>query len=216
MSSLCPFFKEECHGNQCKMWHNEECLIVAFLQRIQEGIPTPEEAIPSPQEPIERTGMFLHREEEDAPEWLKIATPKTIAEDIIEFKDKEFPEQHTGVTLRARSDFRNVLRHYWSEKDVEKFLMPSAIQRKIEKGEMLAEGALLRKQELEKKARLENEKEELPSLISQFVEWSRLRSIKRATLPDVEAFVLEKEIDILKETKRTICTMGNAQLKSRQ
>ena len=37
MENLCPFFKEECHGHQCMMWKNEECLIVAFLQNVQES-----------------------------------------------------------------------------------------------------------------------------------------------------------------------------------
>jgi hypothetical protein len=206
------------------MWHNEECLIVAFLQRIQEaflqqiqeGIPTSEEAVPSPQEPIERADMILHREEQEAPEWLKTATPKTIAEEIIEFKEKEFPEQHIGVTLRARSEFHNLLRHYWSEKGVEKLFLPSEISMKIQKAEMLAETELLRKEQAEKKERLEKEKEELPSLVSQYVDWARLRSIKRATLTDVESFVLDKDIDILKETKRAIFIMANAKLKSRQ
>jgi hypothetical protein len=208
METLCPFFKENCHGNQCAMWHNEECVIVAFLRRIQEGMITSEETMPSSEEPIERTGMVLHREEEEAPEWLKIATPKALAEEIIEFKEKEFPKEHIG--------FHRVSRFYWSEKGVQEFLMPPEISIKIHRAEMLAETELLRKEQAEKRERLEKEKEELPSLVSQFVDWSRLRSLKRATLADVEVFVLDKDIDILKETKRAIFSMANAKLKSKQ
>lgn len=207
MNTLCPFFKENCHGNQCKMWHDEECLIVAFLQRIQEASSMSEETAPSPQESIERNGMILHREEEEAPEWLKIATPKTIAEEIIEFKDKEFPKEHIK--------FHRLLRFYLAEKGVQEFLLPAEISVKIQKAEMLAEKAIAEKEQAEKKERLENEKEELPSLVRQFVDWSRLRSIRRATLSDVESFALDKDIDILKETKRAVFTMANAKLKSR-
>ena len=35
--SLCPFFNEECKGNQCVMWSDEECLVVGFLHQLKTG-----------------------------------------------------------------------------------------------------------------------------------------------------------------------------------
>lgn len=212
--NLCPFFKESCHGNQCVMWHNEECVIVGFLQRMQ-ALPTSEEYMPSSQEPMEGTGEIPHREEE-APDWLKTTSPEMIAKEIIEFKENKFPEMRIGVTVRARSDFRNFLWNYWSQKGVSKYSMSPDIQRRINEAEGLAEKELVTKEQAEKKKRLENEDKELPSLVSQFVDWAKPRSIKRATLTEVEQFVLDKDIDILKETKRSIFIMANAKLKSRQ
>lgn len=172
--------------------------------------------MPSSQEPMEGTGEIPHREEEEAPDWLKTTSPEMIAKEIIEFKENKFPEMRIGGTVRARSDFRNFLWNYWSQKGVSKYSMAPDIQRRINEAEGLAEKELVTKEQAEKKKRLENEDKELPSLVGQFVDWAKPRSIKRATLTEVEQFVLDKDIDILKETKRSIFIMANAKLKSRQ
>jgi hypothetical protein len=65
-----------------------------------------------------------------------------------------------------------------------------------------------------KKRRLTEEKEELPSLVSQCVDWARVNSLKRLTLADVDTFVMEKELDLLNEIKRAMYAMTNVKLKS--
>ena len=67
MNTFCPFFKENCKGNECAMFKNEECLIVSFLEHVSEEIP--EQA--SEEEGIERSGLILHREEAEVPDWIK-------------------------------------------------------------------------------------------------------------------------------------------------
>jgi hypothetical protein len=211
---LCPFFKEDCHGNKCVMWHNEECVIVAFLEGMQE-LSMSEKSVHSSQEPTEGTGVILQREVAEAPDWLKTASPEIIAKEILEFKESKFPEVHVGVTLRSRSNFHNFLFTYWTQKGVLKNLMPSEIQVRISEAERLAEQELVKKEQIEKKERLENETEQLPNLVSQFVDWTKPRSIKRPTLTEVEQFVVDKNIDILKETKRSIFIMANEKLKTK-
>ena len=210
--SLCPFFKEDCHGNRCVMWQNEECVIVRFLRLVQDFAMSGEK-MPSSEEPTEKTSTILNGEEQEAPDWLKPASLETLAKEIIEFKESKFPEIRVGLTFRSRSDFHNFLFNYWSQKGVSKYMMPSEIRTKINDAERLAEQELVKKEQTEKKKRLENETEQLPNLVSHFVDWARPRSIKRATLMDVEQFVLDKDIDVLKETKRAIYNKANAKLK---
>jgi len=206
MDTLCPFFKETCHGNECVMWKDEECLIASFLQRISEA---PKENIPSSEEIIERSGggLILHREEAEVPKWLKTSTPEELAAEMIEFKKKEFPEE--GVF-----GFHTMSRYYWSNKSVEKFLMPPEIQVKIERTELLAQKEILREEETQRKERLEKEKEELPSLVSQCVDWARINGLKRLTLADVDTYILEKDLTILQEMRRALYAMANLKLKT--
>jgi hypothetical protein len=199
MDNLCPFFKERCHGNECIMWKNEECLLVAFLRRIQESVPVSEE------KSIGRSGMILHREETEVPKWLRTSTPEELAEEMLEFGKKEFPEE---ATLGYRSAFR----HFWESKGIHEFLMPSETQMKIEKANYLVERQVAK----ERKSRLAEEKEELPSLVSQCLDWARINDLKRLTLADVDTFIMEKELDILSETKRAVYSSANVKLKSRK
>jgi hypothetical protein len=200
MDNLCPFFKETCHGNECVMWKNEECLLVTFLQRIQEGVPTSEEG-------IDRTGMILHREEAEVPKWLKTSTPEELAVEMLEFKDKEFQKEE-------KVSFHTLSRFFWQNKGVERFFLPPKAQLKIEQANYLAERQIAKEEDAKKKKRLSEEKEELPSLVSQCVDWARINGLKRLTLADVDTFIMEKDLDVLNETKRAIYAMGNVRLKS--
>jgi hypothetical protein len=188
------------------MWKNEECLIAAFLQNIAQDRPLTEDITPSMEDSIiER--MPFHREVVEIPEWLQTSTPEEIAVEIMDFKKKEFPEE-------GYFGFHRITRHYWSNKGFSKFLMPPEIQVKIEKAELLAEKAIRKEEETIMKERFVKEKEELPSLVSQCVDWARINGLKRLTHADVDTYILEKELDILQETKRAIYSMSNLKLKT--
>jgi hypothetical protein len=79
---------------------------------------------------------------------------------------------------------------------------------------MLAEREIRRDEENQRKERLKKEKEELPSLVSQCVDFARMNNLKRLTLSDVDTFVMEKDLDLMHETKRAIYAMANVKLKS--
>jgi hypothetical protein len=203
MDDLCPFFKVKCHGNGCVMWKNEECLVVSFLQSIQE---VPEEGLSSTGEITETGGMILRREAE-VPKWLKTSTPEELAVEIIDFAKKEFPEEE-GF------GYHSAIRYFWESKGVQEFLMPSEVHMKIERANYLAERQMVKEKEEKKKKRLAEEKAELPSLVGQCLDWARLNNLKRLTLADVDTFIMEKELDLLNETKRAIYAKANVKLKS--
>ena len=204
MNSFCPFYKENCKGNECVMFKNEVCLIVSFLEHVSEEIP--EEEI-SEEEGIERSGLIPHREEAEVPDWIKKRTPEELAIDILEFKKKEFPEDEE-VHFHTLSNF------FWKSKGIESYLMPSEAQLKMDRAEFLAEREITRKEEAQKKKRLMEEKEEIPSLVSQVIDWARINGLKRLTLSDVDTYILEKDLDILYETKRALYAMANLKLKT--
>lgn len=203
MDTLCPFFKETCHGNQCVMWKNEECLLVSFLQNVSSDSPLAEDTMPPSM--VER--IPFQREETEIPKWLQTSTPEEIAVEILDFKKKEFPED-------TYFGFHTISRHYWSNKGFSKFLMPPEIQIKIEKAELLAEKEIRKEEETRIKERFAKEKEELPSLVSQCVDWARINGLKRLTFADIDTYILEKDLDILKETRRAVYSVANLKLKT--
>jgi hypothetical protein len=199
MNTFCPFFKDVCRGNECVMFRNEECLIVAFLQKVSEETPEPEEIL--------ETTQFESHQEIDVPDWLETKTAEEIAEDILEFKRKTFPEEER-LSIYTVSNF------FWEKHGIEQFRLPSEIRLKIHQADTLAQIMIRKEEENKKKERMEKENAELPSLVSHCVDWARTNGLKRLNVADVDAYILERNLDLLKETKRAIYAKANVELKS--
>lgn len=209
INTFCPFLREKCKGNECVMWKNEKCVLVSFLENVQKGVPLPEEDMSTLEEGIERSPMSLHREEAEVPDWIKKRTPEELAVEMLEFMKKEFPEDE-GFSFHTASSY------FWESKGVQEFLMPSKTRLKIRRAEFLAQREIKRKAEAERKRKLKEEKDEIPSLVGQCVDWAKDKSLKRVTLADVDAFLFEKDLKLMPETKRTLYAMANVKLKSRK
>ena len=194
MDNMCPFFKEECHGNQCTMWNDEECLIVRFLK----GFQTTEQDSAPPD------GANMT---EKATQWLKNETPETLAKQMLEFKDEEFPKDEDV-------QFHTLSHLFWTNKGIDAYFLPSDVQLKKEQANIIAQRRFEKEKEEKQRARLAYEKEELPSLVGQCIDWARVNGLNKITLSDVDTFVMEKELDILYETKRALYSMANLKLKT--
>jgi hypothetical protein len=188
------------------MWKNEECLIVAFLQGVQESASKSED-VALPDETIEMRGQTFSRETAPVPKWLKTATPEGLAKEILEFKDDEFPKDET-------IHFGMLSQLFWSKKGVERFLLPLDVRLKIEQANIKAERQFEKEENDKKKAKLADEKEELPSIMCQCVDWAIINGLKRVTLSEIDTFLMEKDIDILYETRRMLYSTANLKLKT--
>jgi hypothetical protein len=180
------------------MWKNEKCLIINFLEGLQE---------PKSEETTEIGSPNLYREAEAVPKWLKVATPKALAKEILEFKDEEFAEDE-------QVSFHMISQLFWNKKGVDSLFMPTDIQMKIQQANIKARRQLMKDEEKERKARLAKEKEELPSIVCQCADWARLGGLKRVTYSDIDAFMLEKDMDVLKETRRALYSKTNLTMKT--
>jgi hypothetical protein len=89
------------------------------------------------------------------------------------------------------------------------------VRLKVEKAEMLARRIIEQEEEDSEREQQEKEKGELPSLVNMAIDWAREHGLKKLTFGDVEAFLAEKNIDPLRQTKRQIYSMANVHLKSR-
>jgi len=206
MENLCPFFKAECHGNQCKMWKDEDCLIVNFLSNFQQYALEEDESSIEEGTRIE-SAISSNREDAKVPKWLKVATPDEIAQRMLEFKDEEFKN---GEEVRFYM-LRNL---FWSKEGVEQLFLPTEISMKMQQAEVKAQMQMQKEEDEKKKARLSQEREELPNLVSQCVDWARVTGLKRLAMADVDTFALEKDLSFLRETKKAIYSMANVKLKS--
>jgi len=80
---------------------------------------------------------------------------------------------------------------------------------------MLAQKQFDAEREVKNKEQLEKEKTELPSLVSSCVDWAKDHGLKRVTQADVDAFLLDKNIELLPQTKRSLYAMANVAIKSK-
>ncbi len=143
----------------------------------------------------------------EVPSEIKFATAEELASKLIAFSKKEFPNEEK-IWIRSISQL------YWGQKQINKWEMPPDIQLKIEKAEMLAQGQLDQEKETEQKIQLEKEKAALPSLVGSCVDWAKEHGIKRITQADVDAFLMEKDLEVLKQTKKSLYATANVAMKS--
>jgi hypothetical protein len=183
MSSLCPFFKETCHGNQCVMWRDESGLIVGIIGRILASYPD---------ETSQEEAIIEERYNNDNPDGLENVNAEFLATELIDYAKKEMPHE----------DIQSVIQFFWQSKGIHRFISPE-IDAKIQRANHLAI-----------KQKLDAEKGEIPTLVSQLVDWARIKEYKRLTLADVDAFLFEKELTIMHETKRVLYSMANVKLKT--
>ena len=67
----------------------------------------------------------------------------------------------------------------------------------------------------ERKERVKQERDGLSSLVDQCMDWARASGLNRLTKADCDTFLLEFDLDILKETKNSLYAITNTRLKSK-
>lgn len=71
-----------------------------------------------------------------------------------------------------------------------------------------------KERESKEKEQTEKEKTMLPSLVKDCVDWARKKGMKKLTVADVDAFLAEKELELLYKTNRVLYAMVNVELKA--
>lgn len=204
---FCPLIREKCKGNKCVLWKDEKCLVITFMESFVR--PPEEEFEEHVPVPIPSSYGYEEISRGEIPEEIKSATPEELAAELLSFAKKEFPEEE-------RIWIRDIATLFWRSKNLERWGLPPEVQLKIEKAEMLAQKQLDSEREIKEREQLEKERAELPSLINSCVDWAKERGLKRVTKADIEAFLLEKNIEILPQTQRALYAMVNVQLKTKR
>lgn len=174
--------------------------IIKALERIADALESVED-IPEADVPFEGD------KPSEIPEEIKSATSEKLASELVAFIQKEFSDEENMSIYRA-SEF------FWNQKNIRKYEMLPEVRFKMEKAEMLAEKQLNAAREVKEKAQLEKEKLELPSIVNSCVNWAREHNLKRITQADVDAYLLDKNIELLYQTKRSLYAMANVAIKS--
>lgn len=145
--------------------------------------------------------------EPEIPSEIRLATEEELADQLINFAKEEFPDKEAW--------FGGEFRLFWAQKNLNSFNAPPEIQLKMKKAERLAENRLMAERQEIEREQLAREKDGLPSLISRCVDWAKENGLKSVRQSDIEAFLLEKEIEIMQPTKRSLYAMTNVALKAK-
>jgi len=194
MNAFCPLIKDNCKGNECVMWKDEKCVFISFFSNLEMARDTPEN----------------HEVEEMVlPEDLISATPEELATVLIQFIKKEYSDEE-------RIWRHNVILEFLLTKDINIRMLPMEIQLKLEKAERLADKQLTDEKQVKMNEQLDQQKIELPSLVSQCVDWAKEQGLSRITKSDVEAFLMEKNIELLPDIHRKLYSLANVKIKSKK
>ena len=197
VNKFCPFFKEICKGKECVMWNDEKCHIISYLKLEHDEFLESEDNIEHHQ-----------RGESEVPEYLKTRTAEEIALDLLEFWKKNDPNESRLYDLSGM---------FWEKKGIISTFDLSAEMRHKKNQALFFANRMFDKEEKEKiKEQIDKEKEEIPSLVSHCIDWSKSLGLKRLTHADIDAYLLEKNLVIRSETRRALYSIANVKLKSKQ
>ncbi len=207
MNTYCPLINENCKDNECVMWKGENCLIVTFLGIIENAAQQSEKEFEETKEEIE----------EETFNEIKSSTAEELAGELVSFAKKEFPDQ-------AERWIHTVTELFWKSKNIGKWnecKLTADIELKIKKAEILAQEQLISEKEVREKVtgneqlseKEVKEKEQLVSLVDPCVDWAKKHGLKKVAEAYIDAFLLEKNIDVSPRTKkRQVYAMVNSKL----
>ena len=196
MGEFCPLLKENCKHESCVFWQ-EKCLFVLFFQN----------CIAKPNVEVYE-GAEEEEEEIVIPDEVKNFSAEQLAELAFSYAQKEVREEEQKYLF---SDFFD---EFWNSIGLEdKYDLSNDMRAKIDKAEKITEKKWEKKIADSGRAKFQKEKESLPQLIQDCTKWAKQNGLKRVTQSDISTFLLEKNIDILRETKTMLYSKTNALLK---
>lgn len=196
MGEFCPLIKENCKHESCVFWQ-EKCLFVLFFQN----------CIAKPNVEVYE-GAEEEEDEIVIPDEVKNFSAEQLAELAFSYAQKEVQEEEQKYLF---SDFFD---EFWNSIGLEdKYDLSNDIRAKIDKAEKITEKKWEKKIADSGRAKFQKEKESLPQLIQDCTKWAKQNGLKRVTQSDISTFLLEKDIDILRETKTMLYSKTNTLLK---
>ena len=209
MNSFCPLIKDACKGKECVMWKTQQCLIVNFVENYVEHSKV-ERGYRSSLGPID------HSFESEVPEKIKKATPEKLADEMLAFAKREFPDEWAEPTYFTTT----ISDLFWKSQGIDNDMIfsgviPAEFEIKMERAMKQAYDQIENEREPIIREKLKKEKAELPSQVKVFADWASDHGLKNVIIADVDTFLLENDIKISPETKRSLRMFTNTELRSR-
>lgn len=144
----------------------------------------------------------METREPEIPQALEKKSAEELASELLEYIKKEFPDAKEGIGLHEAIEM------FWKEKGWDEFEYNPKISIKMEKAESMAERRLTREQ-------FEKEKEILPKLVNELVEWAMNEGLKRVYKYNVVSFLQEKEVELTQQSTDVLFNKVNIELKKK-
>jgi len=133
----------------------------------------------------------------EIPDDVKRKSDRELADELVGFVQKEFPDELDRMSVVAK-------RLFWESKGLPSYLdiEDDKITLKVKKAESLAQLKL--KAEVQKK-----EKQLVPKLVEECVNWARENGLKKVNKTNVDSFLVEKELTLSKLSRDVIYSRVN-------
>ncbi len=129
-----------------------------------------------------------------------------LADEMLAFLSKEFPEANM-------IGYRNT-ELFWEQKGIHRWSLEPKLRLKIEKVEAIVRQKFEQERLKKEKERIEKEKELLPKLVEECLEWARKNQIKKVTKSNIDYFLIEKEIELTRNSRDALYNQVNFKLRT--
>jgi hypothetical protein len=153
------------------------------------------------QQRISLHSEFVQGQQDEVPEVLKSKSEEELAQEMVAFILKESPHA-SGYEVYTFA------RVFWGNKGlISHSLGPKA--------EAIRRSVDAKAQRLLEQNQAKQEKERMPKLVEQCLEWAGKNGLKKLTLGEVGAFISENDVELSREGQRLLWQKTNIELKTR-
>ncbi len=209
---FCPLAAHDCRVHRCVMWNDESCAFAQYFQLVVATLKQKEAQESRQMEEALRRRSEMERQEKDfeVPKEFLAASVEELAQELYELaKQHRIESDTTGPVIHR------VLSLFWERKGVDDYRMPQEIRLKKSKVAEYAQYLRSEDRDKERENALTQERDALPELVTECVEWARSKSMRRVTKADLEIYMLDSGIELQPETTRMLYLQVNQKLGSR-
>ncbi len=147
-----------------------------------------------------RVNVAELRQRENSIKELNEKPPDELAKEMVEFAYKEFPDSLT--------EFYNIADAFWQSKGLRVFSSDAKSRLKMDKVKQMAEKEVM-------SSVISKEKEQLPKIIEECISWAKGNGFNKLTRANLQAFLLEKELNLSYQTQDALYIKANFELKKK-
>ena len=192
----CPLINAVCKEDECSFWADDYCVIYLYLG--------------------ERLGIVIKlREGEETQDYEEILrqleniTAEELANEYLEIYNEKKQQSEYPISYEVHDFFRY-------DKGIDTYSLPIELREKTNQVAVIVR-AILKEQRLAKiREKTSQERAIIPELVEQLMEWAETYEFKSVRLKDVQAFLIEREIELTDTNLRFLQAKTNTLLKAKK
>lgn len=152
----------------------------------------------------------IDKERESILRDLTSVSAEGLAKDVLSYASKELSSEDILQIYPQR-----LFNLYWQSLRLNAYSFPADLQLKVEKAVEIVNAEFDKREEAGRSIQFAEEKRHIDAHVNDCLQWSKSKHLSKVNKSDIDAFLLDRNIKVLKETRDLLYSLVNAALRQR-